>query len=143
GVKPATTTATSMSATASWQRSPTSPAVVASLRSGSRSNDLPRGSPGAIAESSLGLSLGLGVPVPLLAGYRSRVHLNAALLRREDPANPAVESRDRYLLAGLQGETFDRGSTAALTYGINTSELLGFEDARTDFHRVVGNARHR
>ena len=70
---------------------------------------------------------------------RTRVNLNVSVVNRDDPANPQSESRDRYILAGLQGETPDRASSFTLMYGLNTSQLVAFPDADTDFHRVTGN----
>ena len=141
-MKPATTNTTSFFGTASWQRSPTSPAVVASIRTGTRGNDLARGEEGALDELNLGLTLSLGIPVDVFEGISTRINLNLSTVSRDDPANPTAESRDRYYLAGVQSETLDRASTLTLMYGLNTSELLGIPNAKTDFHRLVGNARY-
>lgn len=141
-VKPATTTTSSIFGTASWQASPTSATVVASLRRGTRKNDLPQGQEGAIDEQSLGLSLGLGIPVNVLDGFRTRLNLNLSTVNRDDPANLTSESRDRYYLAGIQTESNERTTALNVMYGINTSELLGFTDAKTDFHRLMANGRY-
>jgi hypothetical protein len=141
-VKPATTTTQNIFATASWQQSPTTPTVVASLRTGSRSNDLARGQVGALDESSLGLSLGLGIPVNVFEGIRTRINTNVAMVNRDDPSNTLVESRDRYILAGVQGETQSRSSAVSLMYGLNKTELVNVPNATTDFHRIVANGRH-
>jgi hypothetical protein len=141
-VKPATTTTQSIFATASWQESPTSPTVVASVRRGGRTNDLSTGQEGALDESTMGLSLGLGIPVNVFAGYRTRLNANLAMVSRDDPANPAVESSDRYILAGFEGETPTRSRALSVMYGINQSELVNVPNGTTDFHRIVGNARY-
>jgi hypothetical protein len=142
-VKPATTTTQHIFATASWQESPTAPTVVASLRTGSRSNDLASGEVGALDESSLGVSLGLGIPVDVFEGIRTRINTNVALVNRDDPSNTLVESRDRYILAGVQGETPSRSSVLSLMYGLNQTELVNVPNATTDFHRIVANGRHQ
>ena len=141
-VKPATTTNTGLFANLSWQASPQSPTVVASIRHASRQNDLATNEDGALDEQSLGLSFGLGIPVRVVESFRTRVNLNVSAINRDDTANPESESRDRYILAGVQGETPDRSSAFTLMYGLNTSQLLAFPDADTDFHRVMGNGRY-
>ncbi|MBI4521540.1 MAG: hypothetical protein HY701_11940 [Gemmatimonadetes bacterium] len=140
-VKPATTTNTGVFATASWQASPQAPAIVASVRQGTRQNDLRAGEDGALDERSLALSFGISYPIQVIAGFRTRLNLNVSAINRDDPANPLVESRDRYYLGGIQGETSDRTSELNLLYGLNQSELLGYENAKTDFHRLVANGR--
>jgi hypothetical protein len=142
-VKPATTTTRNVFATASWQKSPTAPAVVASLRTGRRTNDLASGQVGAHDESSLGLSLGVGIPVDVFEGIRTRINTNLAVVNRADPSNPLVESRDRYVLTGVQGETPSRSSALSLMYGLNQTELVNVPNATTDFHRIVANGRHQ
>jgi hypothetical protein len=48
-----------------------------------------------------------------------------------------------YYLAGFNGETDTRESTAALLFGLNQSELTGFVGEKTDLIRVVGAGRHQ
>ena len=141
--KPATTTTQSIFGNLSWQRSPTSPTVVASLRKGSRANDLASGQTGATDESTTGLSLGLGIPVNVFEGFRTRLNLNLAMVNRDDPANTQVESKDRYILGGFSAETPTRSRALSVMYGINSSELVNIPDAQTDFHRIAGNGRYQ
>jgi hypothetical protein len=141
-VKPATTTQTGIFATANWQASQTSPTVVASVRQGARKNDLARGQSGALDETNRAVSLGLGIPVGEVMGLETRVNLNVSAVNRDDPSNPSVESKDRYFLGGFQAQDAERTRQFQLMYGLNRSELQQIADAKTDFHRVVGNARY-
>lgn len=143
GLKPATTTYRTLFATLSWQPSARSPALVASVRHGTRVNGLAPGEEGALDERSRAVSLGSSVPVELVSGVRTRLNLNVSLTDRDDPANPVNGSRDRYYLGGVDAEAENRGTEATLLYGLNRSTLTGFEDARTDFYRVVANLRQR
>ena len=115
-VKPNTTTSAGFFANASWQASPRSPTVVASVRRRTRENGLAAGQSGALDEQSTTLSLGLGLPIGVFQGFRTRLNLNLATISRNDPANPTVESRDRYYLGGFQGSSVDRTSDFPLKY---------------------------
>jgi hypothetical protein len=141
--KPATTTNTAGFVTASWQATPTSALLTGSARIGTRSNNLPRGQDGAMDEHTKSISAGVAVPVALLTGFATRVVLNASMVDRDDPLNPLRGSKDMYYLAGLNGETDTRESTAALLFGLNQSKLTGFAAETTDLIRIVGAARHR
>ena len=141
-VKLNTTTSAGVFANASWQASPQSPTVVVSVRRQTRENGLAAGQSGALDEQSTTFSLGLGLPIGVFQGFRTRLNLNLATISRNDPANPTVESSDRYYLGGFQGSSVDRTSDFTLMYGLNTTELLAFTDAKTNFHRVVGNFRY-
>lgn len=140
-VKPATTTNTGVFATLSWQRSAQSPAVVASVRQGTRKNDLAVAQDGALDETNQAFSVGASYPVGSLRGLRTKLNLNLSFIDRDDPANPTAGSQDRYYLGGFQGETPDRSTELTLMYGLNQSTLTGFANAQTDFHRLVLNGR--
>lgn len=140
-VKPATTTNTGVFVSSSWQASPASVSLVGSVRAGSRSNDLPKGQTGALDESSNAVSVGAGIPIGALRGFRNRLNLNVTSIRRKDPQNPIVDSEDRYFLFGVQGETDSRARRFNLMYGINTTELTSVADSKTDYGRLVGNVR--
>ena len=141
-VKTATTTNRGVFASLSWQASPRAPALVASFRQGTRQNDLGAGQNGALDEQNLTLSLAVTYPIRLFEGFRTRLNLNVSAINRDDPDNLTAEYRDRYYLGGIQGETPDRSTELTILYGLNKSEFLGFDNARTDFHRLVANGRH-
>ena len=146
GIKPATTTSSGIFANAAWHPSRDRIGLSGSLRVGSRSNDLPSGSDGALDEGNWTLSAGitypmLEAPVGFLERYRTELLLNVSMTNRDDPRNPAVGSRNLFVLGGLRGETGDRASDFSFLYGINRSELTGFDDAHATFHRVMGNYR--
>lgn len=142
-VKPATTTHTAVYASASWQAAPRAPALTGSVRRRTRDNELPAGRSGALDEESVALSLGASYPVGTLYGMRTRLRANVSTIDRSDPANPLSETRDRYYLGGVEGESEDGGSRYSVLYGLNTTELLGFEGAETDFHRIAAEVRQR
>jgi hypothetical protein len=138
-----TTTNTAGFLSASWQETPSSVLLTGSARIGARSNNLARGVDGAMDEHSKAISAGVAVPVDLLTGFTTRLSLNASMVDRDDPLNPQRGTKDMYYLAGFNGETDTRESTAALLFGLNQSELTGFTDEKTNLVRVVGAARHR
>jgi hypothetical protein len=141
-VKPATTTSSGIFGQASWQASPTAVALVGSLRVGSRSNDVARGQTGALDEATTAVSLGAGIPVATLAGYATRLNANVTAIDREDVANPSVDSKDRYFVFGVEGQTDSRANRFNLAYGLNTTELTSIATSKTRFHRAVGNVRY-
>ena len=142
-VKPATTTNTAAYAQASWQAAPRSASLVASVRKGSRTNNLAAAATGAQDESTTALSLGVGLPIAQVGAFHTRLNLNASAVARTDPSNTTVNSRDRYYLAGFQGETDTRASSYNVMYGLNTTSLTAIANAKTDFHRAVANVRYR
>lgn len=142
-IKPATTTRTGVFGSASWQASPRAPTITASVRRWSRENDLPVDRSGARQEESVALSFGASYPVEVVPGLRTRLNLNLSSIDREDPATPSSETRDRYYLGGVDGETTNGDSRFSVMYGLNTTELLGFEGATTDFHRITADVRQR
>jgi hypothetical protein len=141
-VKPATTTNSGIFAQASWQESPRALALVGSVRQGSRSNDLANGQTGAMDETTNAVSLGAGIPVTQLAGYATRLNLNVTAVNRDDVRNPAVDSKDRYFVVGLEGETDSRANRFNVAYGLNTTQLTSVATSKTHYHRVVGNFRY-
>ena len=146
GIKPATTTSSGIFADAAWHPSRDRIGLTGSIRVGSRSNDLPSEADGAMDEGNWTLSAGitwpmLEPPLGFLERYRTELLLNVSLINRDDPRNPAVGSRNLFVLGGLRGETRDRASDFSLLYGINRSDLTGFDDAHATFHRVMGNYR--
>jgi hypothetical protein len=142
-VKPATTTSTGGFVTASWQASPSAVLLTGAARLGSRSNTLRRGEVGATNERNLLLSAGASVPVPLLPGLRTRLSLNGSLLERADPSNRIGDTRDVYLLGGVQAENAIRSTEFALMLGTNRTELTGVPGGTSDFQRVIATGRHR
>ena len=141
-LKPATTTNTGVFAQGSWQKAPRAASVVASVRRGSRANDLAASALGALDESTTALSVGVGLPIATLGGFDTRLNLNVSAVDRSDPNNTFVNSQDRYFLAGFEGRTASRSSSYNVMYGLNKTELTSIADANTDFHRVVGNVRY-
>lgn len=142
GMRMATTTSRGIFADANWQEAPDRPGLSASLRLGSRANDLPTGEDGALDETNWTMGAGFVLPVRLLDGYRTRVTGNWSLMNRDDPANPLVGSRNSYYLGGFQGETLDRRTEFRILYGLNRSELTEFDEATTNFHRLSLGGRH-
>lgn len=141
GVKPTTTTNSQIFGNASWQKSPGAVALLGSYRQGTRSNTLKQGQTGALDETSTAISLGAGIPVGELRGFTNRLNLNVTTINRDDPSNPAVDSQDRYVLFGVEGETSSRASRYNLMYGLNTTELSSVPGSKTNFGRLVGNVR--
>lgn len=129
-------------AAVTWQ-APRDVLVTGSLRLHSRTNDLAEGSPGALDQSTVSASGGVSVPVGLLAAFRTRVSLNGSWIERSDPANPFADTRDLYLLAGVQGETESRGTGFSVMGGQNRAEFPGLADGSTTFNRLTASGRHR
>jgi hypothetical protein len=142
-LKPATTTSSTVFATANWQESPNSLALYGTVRLGTRSNDLARGRDGALDEQTMTLSAGTSIPLGVFSEYRTRLSLNASMVNRDDPVNPLSGSEDLYLLGGLHAETVDQETQGSLLLGYNSSELTGLANASTDIIRVAGNGRYR
>jgi hypothetical protein len=145
-IKPATTTSTGVFADASWQPSRDRIGLTGSFRVGSRSNGLASGTDGAMDEGNWAVSGGitypfLQAPLGFLDRYRTEALLNVSLINRDDPQNPTVGSKNIFVLTGLRGETPDRGSEFSVLYGINRSELTGFDDATSTFHRAMANMK--
>jgi hypothetical protein len=145
-IKPATTTSTGLFADASWQPSRDRIGLTGSFRVGSRSNGLASGADGAMDESNWAVSAGitypfLEAPLGFLERYRTEALLNVSLINRDDPDNPMVGSKNLFLMGGLRGETGDRASEFSVLYGINRSELTGFDDASSTFHRAMANLK--
>jgi hypothetical protein len=142
-VKTTTTTTSTVFGTANWQASPSGLGLYATVRVGTRSNDLTRGFDGALDEQTLSLSGGASVPIGQISGYATRLSLNASIIDRDDPENALSGSKDLYLLGGLYAETEDRESTGSVLLGMNTSELTGVPDSKTDIFRLAASGRHR
>ncbi len=142
-VKAATTTSSGVFADLNWQAAPDRPGVNASIRVGSRTNDLPEGEDGALDESSRTFGLGILYPVTLVEGLRTRINVNWSLITRDDPKNEFVGSSNHYYLAGVSGETLDRGTEFSLMYGLNRSVLTEFDNVHTDFRRVQATGRRQ
>lgn len=140
--KPTTTTNTGIFTSASWQKTPTSASLVASLRQGTRKNDLSKGQTGALDESTNAVALAAGVPVAELRGYATRLNLSVTGVNRDDPFNAAVDSKDRYFVVGFEGETDARDNRFNLIYGLNSTELTSVASSKTSFHRVTGNLKY-
>ena len=142
GSAPATTRGRNGFATLTWQ-APREVMVTGSLRLGTRGNGLAEGTPGALDQSTLAASAGVAVPVGVLAAFRTRVSLNGSWVERSDPANPIADTRDLYLLAGVQGETPSRATSFSLLAGQNRSELPGFLNGSTTFDRLSAAGRRQ
>jgi hypothetical protein len=145
-IKPATTTSSGIFADASWLPSRDRVGLTGSFRVGSRRNGLASGADGAMDESHLAVSGGVtypfaDAPVGFLDRYRTMVLLNVSLINRDDPRNPTVGSKNVFVLGGLRGETRDRDGEFSVLYGINRSELTGFDDANSTFHRLMANVQ--
>lgn len=142
GSAPATTRGRNGFASLTWQ-APRDVLVTGSLRLGVRGNGLAAGTPGALDQASLAASGGVSVPVGMLAYFRTRVSLNGSWVERSDPANPVADTRDLYLLAGIQGETESRGTVFSLLAGQNRSDFPGIPDGRTTFDRLTASGRRQ
>ncbi len=142
-IKTATTTSSGVFLDLNWQASPTSFGLNAAFRSGARSNDLAVGEQDARDESNRTISAGMSIPFGLREGLTTRFNLSGALVTRDDDANPTAGSKNTFILGGIQGETAGRGSEFSAMYGLSRSELTGFDNASTDFHRIMGDLRHR
>jgi hypothetical protein len=142
-VKTATTTNSTIFGTANWQQSPNGLGLYATVRVGTRTNDLARGFDGALDEQTLSLSGGTSVPIGQFSGYNTRLSLNATIVDRDDPQNLLSGSKDLYLLGGLHAATEDEESTGSVLVGMNTSELTGVASSQVDIFRLAANGRHR
>jgi hypothetical protein len=138
----ATTTGRDAFTTLTWQ-APREMVFTGSLRLGSRGNDLSTGTPGALDESTRALSAGALVPVSLVPMLRTRLSLNGSWIERRDPANPLGDTRDLYVLGGVQGETLDRVMDFSLLAGQDRSDFPGLPDGRTTFDRLVLSGRRQ
>jgi hypothetical protein len=98
---------------------------------------------GALDQATRSFSASALVPVALVPWLRTRVSLNGSWISRADPANPLGDTRDLYYLAGIQGETADRGTDVSLLAGQNQSRFPGTQDGRTTFDRLVVAARRQ
>jgi hypothetical protein len=142
-VKTATTTTSTIFGSANWQESANSLGLYATVRVGTRSNDLARGLDGALDEQTLSLSGGTSIPIGQVSGYNTRLSLNATIVDRDDPQNPLSGSKDLYLLGGLHAEADQQESMGSVLVGMNTSELTGVANSKTDIFRVAASGRHR
>lgn len=142
GSAPATTRGQGGFASLTWQ-APRDVLVTGTLRLATRDNGLAEGTPGALDQSTLAASGGIGVPVGSLAAFRTRVSLNGTWVERSDPANPVSDTRDLYILAGVQGETESRGASFSLMAGQNRSESPGLPDGSTTFDRLTAAGRRQ
>ncbi|HEX8319183.1 hypothetical protein [Longimicrobium sp.] len=142
GSAPATRRGQGGFASVTWQ-APRDLLLTGSLRLATRGNGLAAGTPGALDESTLAASGGVLVPVGRLAAFRTRVSLNGTWVERSDPANPLSETRDLYVLAGVQGETESRGTSFSLMAGQNRAEFPGLADGSTTFDRLTAYARRQ
>lgn len=140
GSGPATTTGREGFATLTWQ-APRAVLVTGSLRLGTRGNGLAEGTPGALDQETRAASAGVVVPMPMVAGFETRVSLNGSWVARRDPANPVADTRDLYYLAGLQGETPSRATSFSLLAGQNRSEFPGLASGTTTFDRLTAWGR--
>jgi hypothetical protein len=142
GSGPTTTNGRGGFATVTWQ-APRDVVVTGSLRLARRENGLAEGVPGALNQSTVAASGGMSVPVGVLASFRTRVSLNGTLVERADPSNPLAETRDVYVLAGVQGETESRGTSVSLLAGRNRAEFPGLPGGNTTFDRLAAAGRHQ
>jgi hypothetical protein len=132
----ATTSDADAFGTLTWQ-GPRDLVLTGSLQLGTRGNDLAEGTAGALDQSTRALSAGAQVPVAIFPAFRTRVSLNGSWVSRTDRANPLGDTRDLYYLAGIEGETQDRGTGVSLLAGQNRSDFPGLEDGSTVFDRLV------
>lgn len=138
----ATTTDADAFATLTWT-APRDIVFTGSMRFGTRSNDLDAGTTGALDQKTSAVSAGAQVPVALVPSFRTRVSLNGSWVRRADDMNPLGDTRDLYYLAGIEGETLDRGTAVSFLAGQNRSDFPRIEGGSTVFDRLVVAGRRQ
>ncbi len=139
--KPATTGTSALTVDMSWQGDVNAPGFTMGLRSYGRRNGLTDASQGGIDENTNTYSAGAFLPVSLVGGLRSRLSINYVSVGREDRYNDLTGTNNTYYLIGFNGRFEDRPTEFSVTYGLNTSELTGW-DAQTTFHRILLRGRH-
>ncbi len=139
--KPATTGTSSLTLDVSWQPDPLSPGFAIGYRTFNRENDLDTVGGGGVSEGTNTYSAGAFLPVSVLSGLRSRVNLNWTSVGRDDALNNLAGANNRYYLLGFASRFEDRPTEFSVNYGLNTSELTGY-DVQTTFHRVLLKGRH-
>ncbi len=140
--KPATTSNQSLTLDLFYQPDPQAPGFAFGYRDYNRQNDLDEGDTGAMEESTGTISAGAFIPVRVVSGLNTRASFNFTRVGRDDVRNPRTGTKNSYLLFGLNNKFENRPTEFSLTYGINTSELTGYENAATTFNRVMLRARH-
>jgi hypothetical protein len=140
--KPTTTATSAVTVDLFWQPDPASPGFTVGYRTFGRQNDLATLAGGGMDENTATYSGGISVPVTFISGLRSRINLNYTNVGREDALNPLTGTNNIYYLVGLQSRFEDRPTEFSIQYGLNTTELTGFTDARTTFNRLVFKGRH-
>ncbi len=140
--KPATTGTSALTLDVFWQPNPASPGFTVGYRTFGRQNDLATLAGGGMDENTATYSGGISVPVTVISGLRSRINLNYMNIGREDALNPLTGTNNIYYLVSLQSRFEDRPTEFSIQYGLNTTELTGFTDARTTFNRLVFKGRH-
>lgn len=141
-MKPTTTGTSALTLDLYWQQEPTSPGFSLGYRNYARQNDEQNPANGGLDESTGTISAGAFVPVSLVGGIRSRLNLNILSVGRDDVRNPLTGTKNNYYLLGLSNSFLDRPTDFAISYGMNTSDLTGYPDATTTFHRVLLQGRH-
>jgi hypothetical protein len=131
-------------AAATWQAPRNGIYLSGSARLSERGNGLSRAEDGPLDESTRSLTTGASVPLHAFAAVRTRVHLNAAFIEREDRFRRAAGTRDLYLLGGVQVESLDRGSEVSVMLGGNRAEVpTPASDGIATQRRVLASGRHR
>ncbi len=140
--KPTTTSNSALTLDLFWQYDPQAPGFALGYRDYARKNDQEDIGQGAIDESTGTVSAGAFVPVQIVNGLNTRFNMNYTTIGRDDVRNPLTGTKNTYLLFGMNNSFENRPTQFSLTYGINTSELTGYDDATTTFHRVMFRGRH-
>jgi hypothetical protein len=136
-----TTGTSSLTLDLMYQQDPNTPGFALGYRSYGRQNDLTDRAQGGIDELTSTYSAGAFLPVNVFNGVNSRINMNFSSIGREDGVNPNTGTNNTYYLLGLYNRFLDRPTEFSVTYGLNTSELTGF-DAQTTFNRVLVKGRH-
>ena len=80
-------------------------------------------------------------PVRMIGGLKSRFSVNYVSVGREDVLNPLTRTKNTYYLVGFNNRMESRPTEFSIMYGLNTSELTGY-NAETTFNRLMLKGRH-
>ncbi|MFC1559093.1 hypothetical protein ACFL39_00695 [Gemmatimonadota bacterium] len=125
-----------------WQSDATAPGFSVGYRDYARQNDATDLSSGGVDETTGTVSAGAYFPMQLIPGLQSRLNINYTTIGREDVRNTLTGSQNDYYMVGFTNRFTNRPTEFSVTYGINTSELTGYEDALTTFNRLLLKGRH-
>ena len=139
--KPATTGTSALTLDLSWRTDMNSPGFALGYRTYGRYNDLETAAEGGVDEDTGTYSAGAFIPVNMIGGLNSRLSFNYTSVGREDALNPLTGTNNTYYLIGLNNRLEGRPTEFSVMYGLNTSELTGY-DAETTFNRLLIKGRH-